>query len=382
MTTYCKNILLTGATGFLGAHLLKALLEKTDASIYCLVRTPHQGTAEERLMHNLSFLFGDDQVAQWEQQRIIPVIGDVGQYDLGLSAKQYTMLSKTVDTIFHCAAMMWHFGQLEQFSEVNVKGVERLLAFAEQNTPKRLNHISTLAVSGRRCDNPDNIFTEDDFHEHMECPNAYVQTKHEAERVLLPALSQKKGVRIFRPGFIMGDSVTGKFKEHITMDAQYLHLRGHILMQTAPPLYDDDYMDITPADYAADAITHIALSPETEDTVFHICNPEPVIKSEIWECIRNWGYDIRTLPAATYMEDILTFDESEAFLEGLKDIIVYLSDYEKSPAIFKCGKTLNALKGSGIHCPPPNEELLHKYLSYCVQTNFIPEPSKPARQAS
>ncbi|SHJ55827.1 thioester reductase domain-containing protein [Halodesulfovibrio aestuarii] len=375
MNSYCKNILLTGATGFLGAHLLNELMRKTDATIYCLVRTPQQDSSEDRLMRNLAYLFGEEQIVQWNTKRIIPVLGDVGQDNLGLSVELYNMLSETVDTIFHSAAMMWHFGQLDQFSEVNVKGVRRLLSFAEKGISKRLNHISTLAVSGRRCDNPENLFTENDFHENMECPNAYVQTKYEAERILLPALNQKKGIRIFRPGFIMGDSLTGKFKEHITMDAQYLHLRGHILMETAPPLYDDDFMDITPADYAADAITHIALTPETENSVFHICNPQPILKSEIWECVRNWGYPIRTLPAETYMEEVLTLDESEAFLEGLKDIIVYLSDYEKSPAVFKCSNTLKALEGTEIHCPPPDKELLQKYLAYCVKTNFIPAPS-------
>lgn len=380
MTSYCKNILLTGATGFLGAHLLNQLIRKTDATVYCLVRPPHTGTAKTRLMNNLSFLFEKEQLAKWEHTRIIPVIGDVGQDNLGLSAEQFSMLSETVDTIFHSAAMMWHFGKIEQFSEVNVKGVERLLSFAEQGIPKRLNHISTLAVSGRRCDNPDNVFTEDQFHENMECPNAYVQTKYDAEKILLPAIAQKKGVRIFRPGFIMGDSITGKFKEHITMDAQYLHLRGHILMQTAPPLYDDDFMDITPADFAADAITHIALSQNSENSVFHICNPQPILKSDIWECIRKQGYRIRTLPAETYMSEILTMDESDEFLEGLKDIIVYLGDYEKSPAVFTCKKTLEALKGSGIHCPPPSEELLTKYLSYCIQTNFIPAPVETERR--
>lgn len=381
MTIQTQNILLTGSTGFLGAHLLKELLHKTDATIYCLIRHKEGASIKQRLMNNLQFLFGSDEVNQWNWTQIIPISGDVGMDNLGLTSELYTVLADTIDTIFHSAAMMWHFGQIEQFNEVNVNGVARLLAFAEQGTPKMINHISTLAVSGRRCDNPGNTFSETDFHEFMECPNAYVQTKHEAEKLLLPALKEKKGIRIFRPGFIMGESTTGKFKEHITADAQYLHLRGHILMQTAPPLYDDDFMDITPIDYAADAITHIALSPNTADEVYHICNPQPIKKSQIWNCIRDWGYSIRTLPTETYMEEVLNSDESDAFLEGLKDIIVYLGDYEKSPAIFQCAKTLEVLEGSGIYCPPPDENLLRKYLSYCVETNFIPAPQNTAGQA-
>ena len=122
--------------------------------------------------------------------------------------------------------MLWHFGKLEQFLKVNVQGTENLLAFCSAGMPKTLNHISTLAVSGRRCDNPKNLFTEADFHESMECPNVYVETKYEAEKRLRPAMLAGHAVRIFRPGFIMGDSKTGRFKKHITSDAQYLHLQG------------------------------------------------------------------------------------------------------------------------------------------------------------
>lgn len=382
MTTHPQHILLTGTTGFLGAHLLKELMEKTDASLYCLVRQTENGTIEQRVMDNLKTLFDQEEIDSWAKERIIPVSGDVGKPRLGLSDSEYDGLASTIDTIFHSAAMMWHFGQIEQFNEVNVRGVSRLLEFSQHGAPKTLNHISTLAVSGRRCDNPDNTFSETDFHTTMECPNAYVQTKYEAEKILRSAIEKKQGIRIFRPGFIMGDSKTGRFKEHITMDAQYLHLRGHILMQTAPPLYEDDFMDITPADYAAQAIVHIALLDDTENDVFHICNPQPILKSTIWDIIREWGYPIRTLPAKNYMEEILTLDDTDEFLEGLKDIIVYLSDYEKSPAVFKCDKTLQVLEGSGIHCPPPDKELLHKYLAYCVRTQFIPAPAEIEAAAS
>lgn len=129
--------------------------------------------------------------------------------------------------------------------------------------PKTLNHISTLAVSGRRCDNPKNLFTEADFHESMECPNVYVETKYEAEKRLASRHARRARCADFSSGLYYGRLEDGRFKKHITSDAQYLHLQGHIFMRTAPPLYDDDYMDLTPVDYAAAAIVHIALQPDT-----------------------------------------------------------------------------------------------------------------------
>ncbi|MBI9080529.1 MAG: thioester reductase domain-containing protein [Pseudodesulfovibrio sp.] len=380
MTNNSNGILLTGATGFLGAYLLKELLNKTTAPIYCLARPNKETTAEKRLLENMQFLFGTKEINAWDKKRIVAIEGDVGKENLDLSQQEYDFLCKNVNSIFHSAAMMWHFGRTEIFEQVNVGGVKRLLALAGCGIPKTINHISTLAVSGRRCDNPENRFSEADFHENMNCPNAYVQTKFEAEKLLRRAMSEGHDIKIFRPGFIMGDTVTGRFKKQITVDAQYLQLRGHILMQTAPPLYPDDYMDVTPVDYTAKAIVHIALNPDAENGVYHTCNPSPILKSDVWDIIRDYGYQIHTIPADNYMEKVLMMDDNDAFLEGLKDVIVYLDDYEKSPAIFECTRTLNALDGSGIHCHAPTRELLYKYLDYCVNIEFLPAPGNPNPQ--
>ena len=168
------GVLLTGATGFLGGYLLKELVERTEMPIYCLTRSDGTLGARARLMDNLHFLFGADAVEAWPLERIAIVEGDLAKERFGLSEAGYAELAERTGAVFHAAAMLWHFGKLEQFLKVNVQGTENLLAFCSAGMPKTLNHISTLAVSGRRCDNPKNLFTEADFHESMECPNACV----------------------------------------------------------------------------------------------------------------------------------------------------------------------------------------------------------------
>lgn len=164
------GVLLTGATGFLGGYLLKELVERTEMPIYCLTRSDGTFGARARLMDNLHFLFGADVVEAWPLERIAIVEGDLAKERFGLSEAGYAELAERTGAVFHAAAMLWHFGKLEQFLKVNVQGTENLLAFCSAGMPKALNHISTLAVSGRRCDNPKNLFTEADFHESMECP--------------------------------------------------------------------------------------------------------------------------------------------------------------------------------------------------------------------
>lgn len=84
-----------------------------------------------------------------------------------------------------------------------------------------------------------------------------------------------------------------------------------------------------------------------------MCNPQPILKSQIWDIIRDYGFPVRTVPAERYLEEVLDSDD-ELFLRGLQSVIVYLGDYEKSPAIFDASETLRRLKGSGISCPPPD----------------------------
>ena len=322
------GVLLTGATGFLGGYLLKELVERTEMPIYCLTRSDGTLGARARLMDNLHFLFGADAVEAWPLERIAIVEGDLAKERFGLSEAGYAELAERTGAVFHAAAMLWHFGKLEQFLKVNVQGTENLLAFCSAGMPKRVRRNQ---IRGGKA----------------------------------PASRHARRARCadFPSGLYYG-----------RFDAQYLHLQGHIFMRTAPPLYDDDYMDLTPVDYAAAAIVHIAFQPDTPPGTYHVCNPQPILKSQIWDIIRDYGFPVRTVPAERYLEEVLDSDD-ELFLRGLQSVIVYLGDYEKSPAIFDASETLRRLKGSGISCPPPDPALLRRYLDYCVDIGFLPHPS-------
>ena len=85
-----SSILVTGATGFLGAFLLDELLRNTpqNTRIYCLARnqTPGQGTPVNRALENLRF-YGLE--GESEGHRIVPVEGDLAQPHLGLEDEDY-----------------------------------------------------------------------------------------------------------------------------------------------------------------------------------------------------------------------------------------------------------------------------------------------------
>ena len=105
-----KAILLTGATGFLGAYLLEELLQKTSADIYCLVRCSNIEEGKNRLQKNLEFY------SLWQDgfnSRLIPIVGDLGKPLFGLSQLAFNELAAIILSFpDHCASLKHSFGQI------------------------------------------------------------------------------------------------------------------------------------------------------------------------------------------------------------------------------------------------------------------------------
>jgi acyl carrier protein len=130
-----ESILLTGATGYLGVHLADELLKQTSASLYLLIRAKNIDEAEIRLKKMLDFYFGNDYY-QKHSHRINILSGDLAKENIGLSDNKYHELSECVDCIINSAAIVKHFGNVTEFLDVNVKGPERLLHFAQKRRKK------------------------------------------------------------------------------------------------------------------------------------------------------------------------------------------------------------------------------------------------------
>lgn len=136
-------ILLTGATGFLGSHLLEELINTTDAQINCLVRE-NQQSSDSRLANRLEYYFGQRDTGQIGE-RIMTINGDLSQERLGLSEEAYNDLADTVEVIIHTAALVKHFGDYKDFYRINVQGTAEIIELARR-ADARLSYISTMSV--------------------------------------------------------------------------------------------------------------------------------------------------------------------------------------------------------------------------------------------
>jgi amino acid adenylation domain-containing protein len=134
------NVLLTGATGFLGAHVLDCFMREEKGKIYCLVRSSKENDRRGKIHEILKYYFGDKYESEFGK-RIIPVIGDIEQEQLS----EY--MPTDVDTVIHTAASVKHYGAYDYFHKVNVAGTCHVIDYAKSVNAK-LIHISTLSVSG------------------------------------------------------------------------------------------------------------------------------------------------------------------------------------------------------------------------------------------
>jgi len=368
-----QAILLTGVTGYLGAHLLYELLRQTDARISCLIRGENEDEAALRLRSTMDFYFGDKAI---DLKRVTPVLGDIGRDGLGLQPDCARKLHQEVDTIVHSAADVRHYGEYAHFQNVNVLGTKRLLDLATQGICRRFHYISTLGVSGEYVQTMTQIvFKETDYDRGQEFGNVYARSKYEAEGLVQEAIKGGLKATIYRVGILVGETATGRFQKAIETNAFYGLLKGIIQLGT---ILDDPegFLEMTPVDACREAIVQLMLLPETAGRQFHLYNPNYISFSALTNYLQSFGYSIKTLPVGEYLKALTSQREGKATSEALENLVPHLagSSRPKTRVVYDNSLTRHFLDAAGFIWPELNERLVHKLIAYCVSTGFIDQP--------
>ena len=256
----------TGATGFIGRNLIEQLLER-EGTIYVLVREGSRGRLEE-----LRSRWGAD------EDRIVPVIGDLSQEQLGCE-DQIEELKGKIDHFFHLAAIYDMTADAESQRVANVEGTREAVKLAEALDAKHFHMVSSIAAAGLY----KGTFTEDMFDEAHDVENhPYFQTKHESEAVVRE--EAEVPWRIYRPGIVVGHSETGEMDK---VDGPYYFFK---LLQRArnllPPWVpgigiEGREINLVPVDFVAKAMDHIAHQDGLDGKVFHLTDPNPMSAGQI-----------------------------------------------------------------------------------------------------
>ena len=137
------SLMLTGATGFLGIHVLREYLERCDGVLYCLLR----GEAPEKRLKELYFYYFDKALEPYfDAGRIRIVPGDITDAESLRAAEKLPF-----DTLINCAALVKHFVKDDSLERVNVTGVKNLIELCER-AGRRFIQTSTVSVAGEGLD--------------------------------------------------------------------------------------------------------------------------------------------------------------------------------------------------------------------------------------
>lgn len=370
-----KAIFLTGATGFLGGFLLNALIEQTQANIYCLVRAVSLEEGKERIRQNL------EACQLWKEElsdRITPVIGDLAKPLLGLSQQKFQELADTVEVIYHNGAFVNLVYPYSALKAVNVLGTQEILRLASLIKTKPVHFISTLDVfESDVCAGVVAIKEDDRPNSGEGLAGGYAQSKWVAEQLIATARERGIPTCIYRPGMIAGHSQTGVSNLE---DLNCRMLKGFIQLGSAPSL--DMAIDMTPVDYVSGAIAHLSQQPESLGKAFHLFNPHPLHLNKLVNAVRSFGYQLQTISYEKWQEALNEISKqskdnalsplSSVLLEKISSThLTHLEMWLVGEEIFDCQNTLNGLTKVSISCPPVDESLLAIYFAHFKQVGFL-----------
>jgi len=315
-----NNVFLTGATGFLGIHILAELLDNYSSinKIYCAIRRKNNLDIKARLMNKVHFYFGNKYDSLIDKY-VICVESDINKPYIGLSNNTLESLKGNIDTVIHCAANVKHYGNYADFERTNIEGTKNIIALCNKlNIP--LNYISTMTISGNYLIEQNNnsfVFDENTFFKNQSFnDNVYSKSKLIAESIVLGAIDKGLNATIFRIGDLTGRYSDGVFQENIEDNSIYLRLKSILEIGFVPESIFNNNLEFTPVDFAASSICKIIHSDKKLNRIFHIYNPNTLKVHELIDYINKLNYNIEIL-------------SDNKFLSMIKDLSIDINNQSK-----------------------------------------------------
>ena len=258
-------IFLTGATGYIGAHVAANLLDQHDATLNLLVRGRDPRDAELRLWRALQLHIPFPRFCDYLQAKIRIFRGDLTDPHFGLDPGDYDRLVHTTDSVIHCAASLNRKSE-KSCLNVNLRGTLEVIQLARRSQYyhglRRFSNVSTVAVAGKRSHE---IVLEDNSIEWERSDyDPYARTKKFCEhmtRQLLPDTPKT----VFRPSIVLGDSRHAETTQFDMVKA-FVFLAG----LPALPFRPTDKIDIVNVDFVADAIATLHQKDQPQFDTYHL----------------------------------------------------------------------------------------------------------------
>ncbi len=375
-------VLLTGATGFLGTHLLHELLQ-AGREVVCLVRARSAAEGLERIRRSLA-TYGFEEDAG--DRRIHAVAADLTLPRLGLPAGEWDELARRTGAIFHSAAAVnWAF-PYRALRDSNVLGTRELLRLACEARAKPFHFVSSQLVCEHAASEPREISETDDLLGTLDRLHlGYAQSKCVAERLVFTAGERGLPVRVYRPPFLLGSARTGRGSGD---DLLARMIAGCVRLGCAPDL--DWALDCCPVDWLSALIVHGERHASRELTTLHPPLPAPRSWRECVLWMNLFGYRVELVPHDSWLRELerrATGPEHPLF--PLRPFFLERIDGLTRPQLYETPRrnrvssraTRAALAGWGVECPRLGAALLDRYFQSWIAQGCLPPVARRARPA-
>ncbi|KAF7717972.1 L-aminoadipate-semialdehyde dehydrogenase large subunit [Penicillium ucsense] len=390
------TVFLTGATGFLGAHILRDLLTRKSPStrVVALVRAKGEEQALARLRSTCqAYGFWDD---EWVNRLETPC-GDLGKPLFGLSQLAWDDLAGRVDVVIHNGALVHWVYPYSTLRGPNVLGTIDALKLCATGKAKHFAFVSSTSaldndhyvqVSERSLAEGGKGVSEDDDMEGsaVGLGTGYGQSKWAGEHLVRAARSRGLKAGIIRSGYILGDSTSGVC---VTDDFLTRFWKGCVQLGSRPNIGNS--VNACPSDYVVRVVISAAFYPPANKTgVVHVTGQPRLRFNEFLGALETYGYPIKQIdyiPWASSLEHYVNDGqhddkESQHALMPLYHFVVSdLPSNSKAPELDNTWASaglktdtawsgVDASAGAGI-----TVELIGLYASYLVAIGFLPAPT-------
>lgn len=372
--TKWDRILLTGGTGFVGAHLVDELLRRTQAKVVCIVRAESEAEGLARIARNMK-KYGLDLGDRADRLEI--VLGDLTRPLLGIPPRRFEELARTIDVIYHNGADINLTLDYASLRAVNVFGTHEVLRLAMSDHFKPTHVVSSYAVyASREADLSQQITEQTPLPRFESLANGYSKTKWVTERMIQQARGLGLPVSIYRPGNITGHSVSGASN---TGDIMHTLVMAILHVGAIPDV--ELTVDLTPVDFVANSIVALSQKKECLGGTYNLLNPTPLQASMMANWLRESDFSVDVVTLKEWREGLSNLVDSipgevlGIMAEVLSPDANSGADRDAIPAAFQtrfdCSHVTTALDGTGVACHPVNDELLARYLVFLEGVGFF-----------
>ena len=375
-----RQVLLTGASGFFGVHMLRELLASTGADVHCLVRARDASHALDRITEAARRYAVDG----LDLNRVVPVPGDLAEPRLGLSAGEFCALSRTADIIYHVGALVNFIYPYSELRSANVTGTRELIRLATLRRGIPIHYVSTTAVLAGFGAMGVREVTEDTplaYADHLYI--GYVETKFVSEELLRSAARAGQPVAIYRPLDNVADPRGGAWNTATEMCALIRFMTDTGL---APDI--DLPLDFVPADICAAAIGHISTRVGAAGETYHLSSPRYALLGSLIDRVRHHGFPVDAVPYAEWVGELVKYAASNPahpmtpfvplFVDRCPDSELTVAEMYLEHVFPAYTRTHleTALSGSGITFPPVSDQLLDLAIDRLIAAGYLRTPSR------